>query len=134
MIFGGNSHLKSALLVFTMDENTFNFQEMPTEKLITLLAEANKELAKRRPKHPVSILKEWADVKQTRAMKEQYFHRKKEDGWVCVITILQENEVETFSVFVRNKGDGTWTKREAKRSAAVKAVEECSFLKTETTN
>ena len=107
-----------------------SLQELSTESLFFLLAEADRELKRRQSKPSISILKEWEDAGgKNRSVVYDYINRR--FGWVCVVSIVQDKSVETFSTFVFVKDTETWTKRESKRRVADKAVKECSFFKSQ---
>ncbi len=129
MIMGGRYLNILCFLFCIMDGNTINVQEMSTEDLVKLLAETNRELKRRQPKHPVSILKEWVDVdEKNRGIYVRHINRRVEFGWECVIVMFHGPDVETFSSFVKGEGS-VRPKKESQRLASVKAVKDCSFLK-----
>ena len=91
--------------------------------------EINRELSRRIPKNPISIIKEWEDKNKDRLVKYKFIDQEQPKGVICTISVfLNSKEMEVFSSFVGYDSSRKNTTKMAKRRAALTAIQSCIFL------
>lgn len=97
------------------------------EKIQQINALCQQELFRRKPKHPVQILKEWAERSTERSV-EYVLHPNKSEmlfwTWNAIVHLFDHNnQIETFTVVLLPTKKGTGRKL-AKKMVAEKAISE----------
>nr|QBK86391.1 MAG: uncharacterized protein LCMAC102_01860 [Marseillevirus LCMAC102] len=106
---------------------------LPTETLQRFVTEADRELNIRISKHPITVLKEWAEKNLNRDVKYNFTHSQNPPGWTCAVLIFEGSATEMFSWFVQHQGNNEKIKKEAKKIVSQSAIDNSKLLNTAST-
>ena len=108
-----------------MEFLTCELTEISIEPLQVLRAEAQREISRRQPLHPVSIIDEWRKAGPNRLVQYNFELSESSREWLCTLSLCVNGDQEDFMTRADRgtRDDKIDGKKNAKRVAAQQAID-----------